>query len=131
MVKHMEPITEDEWPSLLEDNHIVVAAFFEAGQPDCEKMEKILDREFYPGLKDFDDTILVKILVKDNSDIATTYEVESVPTLMIFHHGEEVKHLLPAPDPKSPKVDRIMKPFKGMGKELLDLVLDLHDPAKL
>lgn len=126
----MESINQDEWPRLLQENHIVVAMFYEMDDADCNKMEKILDREFYPGLVQFDDTVLVKVPVANNAELANELGIETTPTLLMFHHGEEVKHLIPEEDPKDPKIGRILKPFRGMGQQLLDLVLDLHDIAK-
>jgi len=126
----MELVTQSRWPQLLKDKHIIVVVFYEEGQADSKKMLKQMESEFDPALKNFPDTITVKMSIQDNPDLVKKLNVNIAPTLIMFHHGEVVKQLVKTPESEQMKKDRILKPYKNIGKDLVALVTSLHRLAK-
>ncbi len=125
-----QTVIQEEWPKILKDWHIVVAIFYIKGETKSTKMLRQIKQEFEPALKEFPDTALITVPLPDNRELAEELNIRETPTLMIFHHREVVKRILKNPVSSQQRVDRIVTPYKVMGKDLLDLVADLHRIAK-
>ncbi len=126
----IQPITLTQWSQLLKDWHIVVTLFYTDGQDESLRMLRLLEHEFEPTLKDFPDTVLVKVPTPSNPELAQSLNVTATPTLMMFHHAELVKRILKNPVSAQQRVDRIVTPYRVLPKDLFDLVADLHRLAK-
>ncbi len=122
----LDIVTELQWPQLINDWHIVIALFYSPKQDESIKMLKLLESEFEPLLKDFPDTIAVKMRVQDTAGLIKKLNINDTPTLMMFHHGEVVKNVLKNPAIAPQRVDRIVTPYKVLPKDLFDLVVDLQ-----
>ncbi|OLS13361.1 MAG: hypothetical protein RBG13Loki_2957 [Promethearchaeota archaeon CR_4] len=126
----MELITQSRWPQLLKDKHIIVVVFYDEDQAESKKMLKQLESEFDPALKNFPDAIAVKVSIPDNPDLVKRLNVNIPPTLIMFHHGEEVKQLVKILEPGQNQRDRILKSYKYMTDDLVALVKNLQRLSK-
>ncbi len=126
MAPILDAITEMQWPQLLKDWHIVVALFYTPGEEESMRMLKQLETEFVPLLKDFPDTIAVKLRVQDSPDLVQSLNIGTTPTLMMFHHGEVVTRILKNPITAHQRVDRIVTPYKVLAQDLFALIVNLQ-----
>ena len=71
----------------------------------CNMVAKTLDEL----AADYGDKLkIVKINVDDNNDLASSYEVMSIPTLKLFKNGEEVESIMGA-QPKNSIASQVDK----------------------
>ena len=61
---------EAQWMELLKENHIVLTEFYEHGNPQAEKLTKILKPKFLEELPSYTDTIFVRIDIKKYPNLA-------------------------------------------------------------
>lgn len=82
-----QAITDETFSvEVLKSSKIVLVDFFASWCNPCRKLMSLLEEL----CKDFPDIHFVTIDVDTNPEVATTYGVRGVPTLMIFKKGEIV-----------------------------------------
>jgi thioredoxin 1 len=86
--KHALPqVTANEFESsVLKMDKPVLVDFYAEWCGPCKKMEPVL-AEF---AQENPDIQVVQVNVDDNADLARSYEITAVPTLLLFHKGEMI-----------------------------------------
>jgi thioredoxin 1 len=87
------PLTDDTFDAVvLESDRPVLVDFWAAWCPPCRVMHPILDEL----AAERDDVRIVSVDVEAQQAIAARYGVLSMPTFMVFKHGEPVLKLIGA-----------------------------------
>lgn len=95
----MREISDTEFEQVVAAGKVVVD-FFATWCPPCRALLPTLERV----AKDFSDVTIVKINVDEQMTNASRYNVSSLPTLIFFQDGEELKRkvgAMPEPDLRS------------------------------
>ena len=71
----------------------------------CQMMAQVIEKI---ATEVPDDTQIGKVNVDENQELAIKYDVESIPTLILFENGEEKKRLLGVRD-KQEILDEMLK----------------------
>ena len=96
-------LTSETFSKALEDNTILIVDFWADWCGPCKKIAPILDeisQEY--GIE------IGKVHVDQEIDLASKYEISSIPTLVVFENGIPVKKLVGA-HPKH----KLIKEFEG------------------
>lgn len=94
MIKKIEKLpvlNEEEFKSFIDTNELVVVDFFASWCGPCKMLAPILE-EITKELND--EFRIAKIDVDDNFEIAKTYGVMSVPTLILFKDNKVVDKIV-------------------------------------
>ncbi|MEG0074165.1 MAG: thioredoxin [Clostridia bacterium] len=84
----IKEITENNFKSeVVGKSGLVLVDFFATWCPPCKKLAPILE-ELGNSRADFD---IAKVNIDDNMNIAAEYNIEVVPTLVVFKDGKVVK----------------------------------------
>lgn len=88
----MDFLNSDNFDAALKDNSIVVVDFFATWCGPCRMISPFLEEisKEMSGLKIF------KVDIDKSPDIASNYDVMSVPTLIMFKNGEKVSSCIGA-----------------------------------
>ncbi|RQG95533.1 thioredoxin [Natrarchaeobius chitinivorans] len=76
----------DHLDSIVEGADVVLVDFFASWCGPCKMLEPILD-----GLASETDAVIAKVDVDDNQQLAGSYGVRGVPTLVLFADGDQVE----------------------------------------
>jgi thioredoxin-like negative regulator of GroEL len=125
----MDELNQGEWTDFIVEHHIVIAMFYKDGVKECKKMEDLLEKKFKPNLKDFPDTVMIKVNIETNGELCEGMGISEAPVLMLFHHAEAVTHLLKNLNSQHVKVNQIVHAYKNLPDDLLGLISDLHREA--
>ncbi|MBE2929877.1 thioredoxin family protein [Anoxybacillus flavithermus] len=87
----------------------VVVKFFTTWCPDCVRMDQFIGEVIaaYPQFKWYD------INRDDVPDIAETYNVMGIPSLLVFQNGEKIAHLHSANAKTREQVEEFLQTIKG------------------
>ena len=79
-----------EFEKTLSENTLVMVDFFATWCGPCQMFSPIVEQveDKYDG-----DLNVVKVDIDENSDIAETYTIQSVPTTILFKNGEVVERV--------------------------------------
>ena len=102
----MEKIKATELDSILAANEIVVLDFSSPGCAPCKKVPPLLD-EILGELSDLN-IAAYEVNVAEEPTLAQKYFVLGVPTIIIFHKGQETKRFNSVP-----KKDKLVSALKG------------------
>lgn len=96
-------INSTDFPALVQDDKLLVVDFFATWCGPCKKLSPTLDEVS----KEFGDRVnIVKVDVDESEDLAMTYGIRSVPTVLFFKNGQQVDKFVGAL-PKSEIVSKI------------------------
>lgn len=96
-------INSTDFPALVQDDKLLVVDFFATWCGPCKKLSPTLDEVS----EEFDDRVnIVKVDVDESEDLAMTYGIRSVPTVLFFKNGQQVDKFVGAL-PKSEIVSKI------------------------
>lgn len=96
-------INSTDFPALVQDDKLLVVDFFATWCGPCKKLSPTLDEVS----EEFGDRInIVKVDVDESEDLAMTYGIRSVPTVLFFKNGQQVDKFVGAL-PKSEIVSKI------------------------
>ena len=96
-------ITSTDFPALVQDDKLLVVDFFATWCGPCKKLSPTLDEVS----EEFGDRVnIVKVDVDESEDLAMTYGIRSVPTVLFFKKGQQVDKFVGAL-PKSEIVSKI------------------------
>lgn len=96
-------INSTDFPALVQDDKLLVVDFFATWCGPCKKLSPTLDEvseEFGHRVN------IVKVDVDESEDLAMTYGIRSVPTVLFFKNGQQVDKFVGAL-PKSEIVSKI------------------------
>ena len=96
-------INSTDFPALVQDDKLLVVDFFATWCGPCKKLSPTLDEvseEFGARVN------IVKVDVDESEDLAMTYGIRSVPTVLFFKNGQQVDKFVGAL-PKSEIVSKI------------------------
>lgn len=80
-------ITEKiEFNKILESNELVIVDFWATWCGPCRMLGSVIEE--YSN--DNPDAVLVKVNVDEANELASDYDIQSLPTMMIFKNGEKV-----------------------------------------
>ena len=82
----MLELTEDNFEKEIKNNKIVVVDFWTSWCGPCKAMAPV----FEELSKEMKDVKFAKINVDENTEIATKFRVQSIPTFIIFKEGKPV-----------------------------------------
>ncbi len=80
-------LTTSDFDRYLSDGRPVFVDFWAVWCPPCKAMEPVVDRL---AAKYSDKVVFGKLNTDEQSDIATRYDVQSIPTFMVFKNGRPV-----------------------------------------
>ena len=96
-------INSTDFPALVQDDKLLVVDFFATWCGPCKKLSPTLDEVS----EEFGDRVnIVKVDVDESEDLAMTYGIRSVPTVLFFTKGQQVDKFVGAL-PKSEIVSKI------------------------
>lgn len=96
-------INSTDFPALVQDDKLLVVDFFATWCGPCKKLSPTLDEVS----EEFGDRVnIVKVDVDESEDLAMTYGIRSVPTVLFFKNGQQVDKFVSAL-PKSEIVSKI------------------------
>ena len=96
-------INSTDFPALVQDDKHLVVDFFATWCGPCKKLSPTLDEVS----EEFGDRVnIVKVDVDESEDLAMTYGIRSVPTVLFFKNGQQVDKFVGAL-PKSEIVSKI------------------------
>ena len=96
-------INSTDFPALVQDDKLLVVDFFATWCGPCKKLSPTLDEVS----EEFGDRVnIVKVDVDESDDLAMTYGIRSVPTVLFFKKGQQVDKFVGAL-PKSEIVSKI------------------------
>ncbi|MBF1060847.1 MAG: thioredoxin [Prevotellaceae bacterium] len=96
-------INSTDFPALVQDDKLLVVDFFATWCGPCKKLSPTLDEVS----EEFGDRVnIVKVDVDESEDLAMTYGIRSVPTVLFFKKGQQVDKFVGAL-PKSEIVSKI------------------------
>lgn len=96
-------INSTDFPALVQDDKLLVVDFFATWCAPCKKLSPTLDEVS----EEFGDRVnIVKVDVDESEDLAMTYGIRSVPTVLFFKNGQQVDKFVGAL-PKSEIVSKI------------------------
>ena len=96
-------INSTDFPALVQDDKLLVVDFFATWCGPCRKLSPTLDEVS----EEFGDRVnIVKVDVDESEDLAMTYGIRSVPTVLFFKNGQQVDKFVGAL-PKSEIVSKI------------------------
>ena len=96
-------INSTDFPALVQDDKLLVVDFFATWCGPCKKLSPTLDEV----IEEFGDRVnIVKVDVDESEDLAMTYGIRSVPTVLFFKNGQQVDKFVGAL-PKSEIVSKI------------------------
>lgn len=96
-------INSTDFPALVQDDKLLVVDFFATWCGPCKKLSPTLDEVS----EEFGDHVnIVKVDVDESEDLAMTYGIRSVPTVLFFKNGQQVDKFVGAL-PKSEIVSKI------------------------
>lgn len=96
-------INSTDFPALVQDDKLLVVDFFATWCGPCKKLSPTLDEVS----EEFGDRVnIVKVNVDESEDLAMTYGIRSVPTVLFFKNGQQVDKFVGAL-PKSEIVSKI------------------------
>lgn len=96
-------INSTDFPALVQDDKLLVVDFFATWCGPCKKLSPTLDEVS----EEFGDRVnIVKVDVDESEDLAMTYSIRSVPTVLFFKNGQQVDKFVGAL-PKSEIVSKI------------------------
>ena len=96
-------INSTDFPALVQDDKLLVVDFFATWCVPCKKLSPTLDEVS----EEFGDRVnIVKVDVDESEDLAMTYGIRSVPTVLFFKNGQQVDKFVGAL-PKSEIVSKI------------------------
>ena len=96
-------INSTDSPALVQDDKLLVVDFFATWCGPCKKLSPTLDEVS----EEFGDRVnIVKVDVDESEDLAMTYGIRSVPTVLFFKNGQQVDKFVGAL-PKSEIVSKI------------------------
>lgn len=96
-------INSTDFPALVQDDKLLVVDFFATWCGPCKKLSPMLDEVS----EEFGDRVnIVKVDVDESEDLAMTYGIRSVPTVLFFKNGQQVDKFVGAL-PKSEIVSKI------------------------
>ena len=96
-----------DFDALKSEKKFVVVDFFTDGCFPCKKLAPV----FKEIAKEFSQITFVKVNAGKENDISGDFDIRSVPTLIFFRDGEEVKPRVLGYKSKGPLVDIIKKKF--------------------
>ena len=80
-------INSTDFPALVQDDKLLVVDFFATWCGPCKKLSPTLDEVS----EEFGDRVnIVKVDVDESEDLAMTYGIRSVPTVLFFKNGQQV-----------------------------------------
>ena len=90
----VQEITQSEFPKIINDkkNNLAIVDFFAEWCMPCVLISPVIESLAEKNKK----IKFVKINVDDNPDLAEKYEVTSIPCIVFFKHGKELKRLVGA-----------------------------------
>jgi thioredoxin 1 len=99
MVHHcVQELGTKEFEKIISDKGIIVVDFFAEWCMPCLMMapvfEELCDNDKFKGKVKF-----AKINIDDNSDLASKFKVMSIPTIIAFKDGKELKRFIGAMQP--------------------------------
>lgn len=96
-------INSTDFPALVQNDKLLVVDFFATWCGPCKKLSPTLDEVS----EEFGDRVnIVKVDVDESEDLAMTYGIRSVPTVLFFKNGQQVDKFVGAL-PKSEIVSKI------------------------
>ena len=96
-------INSTDFPALVQDDKLLVVDFYATWCGPCKKLSPTLDEVS----EEFGDRVnIVKVDVDESEDLAMTYGIRSVPTVLFFKNGQQVDKFVGAL-PKSEIVSKI------------------------
>ena len=96
-------INSTDFPALVQDDKLLVVDFFATWCGPCKKLSPTLDEVS----EEYGDRVnIVKVDVDESEDLAMTYGIRSVPTVLFFKKGQQVDKFVGAL-PKSEIVSKI------------------------
>jgi len=96
-------INSTDFPALVQDDKLLVVDFFATWCGPCKKLSPTLDEVS----EEFGDRVnIVKVDADESEDLAMTYGIRSVPTVLFFKNGQQVDKFVGAL-PKSEIVSKI------------------------
>lgn len=88
--KNIITLTENNFQQELK-NRVVLVDFWASWCPPCRMMEPVIE-QVATGSKDF--AYVGKVNVDENQSLAMKYQVQNIPTTIIFKNGKEVKRFV-------------------------------------
>ena len=99
-------ITENNFEEkVLQNQKQTLVDFYADWCGPCQMMAQVIEKI---ATEVPDDTQIGKVNVDENQELAIKYDVESIPTLILFENGEEKKRLLGVRD-KQEILDEMLK----------------------
>lgn len=119
----IEEIKEKQFETILKETDLVMVDFFAGWCGPCKDMKTLLETKVYPKVKANPKIKLVKINIDTNRKLAEKYDIDSIPTIVIFYKGKQVS--FDEEDEENGEKGKSVDKILGFSPEMDEVILDL------
>lgn len=122
--------TEEKFNSILSENLVVVVFFIKKDSDHSSELLGRIQLELVPNLRNVNGVALIKIPLDSEVDFTSYFNINEVPSTLIFYKGEKVSFYLQDRENKLYKTDRFMGNDPKLPNKLFRFILNLFRKFK-